>query len=164
MSNPGRLSDLMVPVGYVAPRTIAPLLSAAANEETASSIVDMFGGDRHYKPTAPIMLVGPDGRTPIILITEGEVEAAELQDMALEAIGNQEERISSFGRGLNFDELRERDGYVRREDAGNAIKDAIAARIAHHLQNPVTDPFRQPRYAERPPQYMLGAIPQKEAE
>jgi hypothetical protein len=109
------------------------------------------------------MLIGPDGSTPILLIGDGVTEVAELQDMAMEAIGNQEERVQEYGRGLDFEALREKHGYVKRENAGMAIKDAIAARIAHHKQNPVTDPFRQPRYAERPPQFALGSWKKDEA-
>lgn len=161
----GYVDDLMLPIGYVPPRSMqrelapsgASVGAQADGMKAAGSLIDALGRGPRFKPMEPILLIGPDGSTPILLITEGDVEAAELQDMAMEAIGNQEERVKEHGRGLDFDKLREKHGFVRREDAPMAIKDALAARIAHHKQNPVTDPFRQPHYAPRPPQFALGS-------
>lgn len=164
MSRGGNVNDLMLPTGFIPPRSMGRSVAAqATGMRDAMSIVDALGRGPRFKPQAPLMLIGPDGSTPILLIGDGVTEAAELQDMAMEAIGNQQERVAEYGRGLDFEKLREKHGYVKREQAGMAIKDAIAARIAHHKQNPVTDPFRQPRYAERAPQFALGSWEKEDA-
>jgi len=160
------MSDLMLPIGYVddknAIRKMGNAVSTGARGmKEASNIVDLLGGDPRFKPTAPILLIGPDGRTPILIIGDGVTEAAELQDMAMEAIGKQEDEIAAHGRGMDYDRLREKHGAVRRDEAGMAISDAIAARIAHHQQNPVTDPFRQPRRPQLAQQFALGGIEEK---
>lgn len=124
----------------------------------AGSIVQMFGGDPHFKPVHPILLIGPDGRTPILLIGDGVTEAAELQDMAMAYIDKQEKEIASHGRGMDFDLLRQKSGAVRRDKVGQAISDAIAARIAHHQANPRTDPFRQPLLRQLGQAFALGGI------
>lgn len=154
----------MLPIGYIdrsdrMPGQMANVTSTGARGmKEAGNIVDMLGGNPAFKPKAPILLVGPDGRTPILLIGDGVTEAAELQDMAQEAIGAQEDAIASHGRGMDYDKLREKHGAVRRDEAGRAISDAIQARIDHHKQNPVSDPFRQPRRPQLGHVFALGGI------
>lgn len=160
------MTDLLLPIGYVDDKNAIAKMGKAVSTgargmKEAGSIVEMLGGDPRFKPTAPILLIGPDGRTPILLIGDGVTEAAELQDMAMAAIGQQEAEIAAHGRGMDYDKLREKHGAVRRDEAGKAISDAIAARIAHHQQNPITDPFRQPRRPQLARQFALGGIEDK---
>ena len=143
--------DLLLPIGYVQHRGVPQTMRstsnrAVGNHQEAGDLAYMLGG-RSAMPKAPVLVWGPDNRTVIMLVGDGVTEAAELQDMALEAIERQEEQIARNGRGMDYDAMREKHGYVSRENAGNAISDAIAERIAHHKANPVTDPFRQPRRA-----------------
>lgn len=160
------MTDLMLPIGYVDDKNVIAKMGKAVSTgargmKEANSIVEMLGGDPRFKPTAPILLIGPDGRTPILIIGDGMTEAAELQDMAMAAIGKQEDEIAAHGRGMDYDKLREKHGAIRRDKVGMAISDAIAARIAHHKQNPVTDPFRQPLRPQLARQFALGAIEEK---
>jgi len=160
------MSELMLPIGYRDDKNVIRKMGRAVSAgargmKEANGIVEMLGGDPHFKPTAPILLIGPDGRTPILIIGDGVTEAAELQDMAMAAIGKQEDEIAAHGRGMDYDKLREKHGAVRRDEAGQAISDAIAARIAHHQQNPVTDPFRQPLRPQLAQQFALGGIEEK---
>lgn len=158
------MSDLLLPIGYIdrsaqMPERMGTVTAAGARGmREAMNLVDMLGGDPRFKPQAPILLVGPDGRTPILLVGAGETEAAELQDMAMEAIGHQDEMVAVGGRGMDYDGLREKHGAVRRDEAGQAISDAIQARIDHHQQNPVSDPFRQPRRPQLGQVFALGGI------
>lgn len=149
----GAMDEIVVPVGYdlswkgpAVPRTMKNHIShAAKGMKEASEIGHLFG--RSAKPFAPMLLIGPDGRTPIVVIGDGMTEAAELEDLAMEAIGHQQEQMDALGRGLDYDDMRERHGKVMREQVDTQIREAIRARIKHHQQNPVTDPFRQPRKA-----------------
>ena len=141
--------DFAGPRGHIdhagSPRSMrgtAPVAATGAQE--AANLVEMFGKGRSFRPQAPVLLWGADNRTPILIMTEGDVEVSELQDLAEEAIGMQAERVAATGRGLDYDALREKHGNVRRDKVPQAISDAIQERIAHHKQNPVTDPFRQP--------------------
>lgn len=146
------MDGFVVPVAYdldwqgpAMPRVLEQHVSAAAQgHKEAAGIATMFGS-RHFKPTAPILLVGPDGRVPILLIADGDTEAAELEDLAQEAIDQQEGQLKAGGRGMDFDKLREKHGQVRHEDVDVSIREAIQRRIDHHKRNPVTDGFRQPQ-------------------
>lgn len=151
----GLPNDFIVPIGRTLdwqgptmPATMQHHVSQAARGmKEAAGLVELFDKGRHYKPQAPILLVGPDGRQPILLIGDGVTEVAELQDMAQAAIADQEEAMSSnsSGRGMDYDSLREKHGKVRREDVDTQIRYAISERIRHHKENPVSDPFRQPQ-------------------
>ena len=96
---------------------------------------------RTAKPKKPLMVYGPDNYMPICVIGDGVTEAAEMQDLALEAIGRQEEAVKrNGGRGMNFDDARERAGLMRREDFGVAVAEALAERAAYKKRNHRTDP------------------------
>lgn len=114
----------------------------ARGDREAAEIGHYFG--RETKPDKPLMVVGPDGKVPILIIGDGVTEAAELQDLAVEAIAVQKDRIAAGGRGFDFDSAREKAGRARAEDFGKLASDAVQQRIAHHKANPVTDPPRRP--------------------
>jgi hypothetical protein len=93
---------------------------------------------RDKKPVKPLMLFGPDEYVPILVIGDGVTEAAEMADLAEEAIGRQQENVKKWGRGFNFDEARERRGMIRREDFGPALAEAFARRAQFLRANQVT--------------------------
>jgi hypothetical protein len=93
---------------------------------------------RDKKPTKPLMLYGPDEYMPILVIGDGVTEAAEMSDLAQEAIGRQQEAFKKYGRGMDFDDARERRGAIRREDFGPALAEAFARRAAYLKANQVT--------------------------
>lgn len=148
--------DLLVPCGRVLhlpgmgmatiPLSMRDKLSGVArSDREAAEIGHWFGRDT--KPDKPMMLVGPDGRVPIVIMAEGETEAAELQDLAQEALAKQQEKVAATGRGFDFEEAREKAGMPRAEDFGRIASDAVQERIARHKANPITDPARIPQYA-----------------
>ena len=47
---------------------------------------------------------------------------------------------------LDYDEARERRGLLPREEVDAATRDALLRRVKEHMENPITDPFRQPTY------------------
>lgn len=96
---------------------------------------------RTAKPKKPLMIYGPDNYMPICVIGDGVTEAAEMQDLALEAIGRQEESMKRNGRGMDFDSARERAGMVRREDFGTAMAEAMERRVKYLKANQRTDPL-----------------------
>jgi len=100
---------------------------------------------RAEKPKKPLMVYGPDNYMPIAIIGDGVTEAAEMQDLALEAIDRQQESVRKYGRGMDFDAARERAGMVRREDFGTAFAEAMAQRVKYLKANSRTDP--EGRYA-----------------
>lgn len=158
-------NDFVVPIGRTldwqgptTPRLMQKHVSAGVRGHREAAGISRMFGSPSYKPRAPILLVGPDGRVPILLIGDGVTEAAELEDMAQEAIDRQEAQIAAGGRGMNFDELRERSGQVRRDQVDTQIREAVSTRIKHHLQNPRTDPFRQPLRDQLGKVFALGAI------
>lgn len=91
------------------------------NLSEAKEIGHAFG--RSSKPKAPIMLVGPDDRTIILIIGDGTAEAAELEDIA---VMKMEQRKKT-----DFALLREQAGEMPREKVDSAIRQAFAD---HHTR------------------------------
>lgn len=146
------MTDLLLPIGRVmhvpqhlaAPRSVRNDVSAAVrSQRDIEDIGHAFG--KNYRPRAPIMVLGPDNRTVILIVGDGVTEASELQDLAAEAYGKQEETIRKTGNGSDFASLREKRGLWRKEEFGTVFAEALQERIRKHKANPRTDPFRQPR-------------------
>ena len=109
----------------------------------AEDFAHMVGRDK--MPKRPLMLYGPDNSMPILVVGDGVTEAAEMQDLAMEAIGKQAEQVKKSGRGMDFDDARERTGRVRREDFGMAFHEAMQRRVNYLKSHNRTDP--EGRYA-----------------
>ena len=107
----------------------------------AMDFAHMVGRDK--KPTKPLMLYGPDNYMPICVIGDGVTEAAEMQDLAVDAIGRQEEKVKKWGRGFDFDDARERAGMVRYEDFGTAMAEAFERKVKEMKANQVTRPQKR---------------------
>ena len=90
------------------------------------------------------MVSGADA--PTLIAGMGYASAAELQDCA---VVTWEEQTTKFAAGkplLDYDAARERRGLMPREEVDAATRDALLRRVAAHMANPITDPFRQPTY------------------
>lgn len=112
-----------------------------AGERQARDIGAAFG--RTHKPRQPLLVYGPDGQTPILIMGDGVTEAAELEDLALEAMERQRERMQANGGSwFNFDEARERAGAVRRENFDPAFRQALRDSVARQKANPSAYPQR----------------------
>lgn len=116
-------------------------------------------GGRAVKPNREVLLVGADGATPVLLMADPEMEAAEIADIAAESYERQSKRIAE-GRGvIDFAAARQRRGMPSREDAGAHIAQAIADRMEEHRRNPITDPPRQPLKAKDT--WVVGNLPEE---
>jgi hypothetical protein len=142
--------DLLIPVGrrLVMNAGAVPLSmrgkvdGIVRNAADAREIGAAFG--RSYRPKKPIMVVGPDARTVILVVGDGTAEAAELEDLAQMALARQEERVRRHGRGIDIDALREKHGEMRREDVDAAARNAFADHARKRQQNQRTMPGRRP--------------------
>jgi hypothetical protein len=108
-----------------------------------SELVRWFG-DATFYPFLPVLVKAPGGWTAIT--GWGYADAAELQDCAVVLWHRQTLALEATGRLMDFDDLRERNGLMRREELSAAVGDAIDRKIANHKASPVTNPFRQPSY------------------
>lgn len=104
---------------------------------------------RRTMPKKPLMLYGADNYMPICVIGDGVTEAAEMEDLALEALDRQAESVKKNGRGMNFDEARERRGMVRREDFGTVLSEALMRNVKRRKANWRTDAADQPKPEKR---------------
>ena len=95
---------------------------------------------RTKMPTKPLMVYGADNYMPILIVGDGVTEAAEMEDLALAALDKQEESVKKHGRGMDFDEARERTGMVRREDFGKVLSEAFQKNVEYLKRNARTDP------------------------
>lgn len=159
--------NLWLPIGRVqshhgVPETMRGSVSGAVEgSREANDLARRLGGG-HVRPKAPILIWGADNRTPILLMGDGETEASELQDLALEALERQQESVNATGRGADYDAFRERQGLMEKAKVDEAVREAIRDRIKKHKRNSRTDPFRQP---QKPLGSFQGVdMPKKEAE
>ena len=77
----------------------------AANGQAIRDLPEMAGG-RAARPTAPVVIYGPDGRTPIIIPTFGTMEAAEVEDLALGAYEKAQKAVERQGSVIDHERLR----------------------------------------------------------
>lgn len=148
---PRRRADvqILVPTHRITPFGVVPmamagqLAGAAVGHQGLADATYQLG--RTAKPRRPILVYGPDERVKTVIMTDGETEMAELEDVAHAALEKQEAQVKKTGRALDFDERRERGGLVPRNDASAAMRNAIEDRIKKHKANPRTDPPRDPR-------------------
>ena len=130
------------------PRSMTPvMLHAIDSMEMAAELCAKFEQGRQFAPGVPFLIWTNDNATPVVYYDDpaSGIEIAQVVDEVMDIIGWQQEQIASGGRGADYDLLREQHGQGRREDAAKRMQNQLQQRIAHHLANPVTDPFRQPR-------------------
>jgi hypothetical protein len=89
----------------------------------AGEIGRTFGRDA--KPRKPVLLWGPDNKTLMIIIGDGDAEAAELEDIAQQAYDKAETNMKKFGRAVDIDGMRERAGAPRRENVDAMTRQAL---------------------------------------
>lgn len=135
-------------------RTIPRVSAVCRSLGECSDLVRWFG-DADFCPYLPVLVKAPAGWTAIT--GWACASAAELQDCAIALWHRQMDKLTKMGALLAFDELRERHGLMRREDADAAVREALHERIRKHKANPVTDPFRVPQYV-RPGERTLHPV------
>ena len=114
------------------------------SQHECEDLVHWFGA-AEFCPFPPILIMVP-GTGGILLCGFGLATAAELRDDAVGLWVLKSERMVKTGSLVDFDDLRERAGLVRRENVRDAVAEAFHERIRQHKENIRTDPFRQPRY------------------
>jgi hypothetical protein len=139
------MTDLLVPVARRIPLALHGKVAGAFNGQRAAQEIGCVFG-RSTRPKQPILLWGPDERSVMLIMGDGEAEAAELEDLAQAVLAKAQSNVDKTGRAVDFDALREKHGLMRREEVDAAVRDALRRRIAQHRANPVTDPFRQPEW------------------
>ena len=100
-------------------------------------------GSPDFAPYLPVMVLVPGADAPTLIAGLGYATAAELQDCAVVTWHKQTEKLAATGKLADFDALRERRGLMRREQVDQAVRDALARRVAQHKANPVSDPPRK---------------------
>ena len=105
-------------------------------------------GGRGVKPKKPLMIVGPDERTVLLVVGDGVAEAAELEELAYHQLEKAEGEVKKHGRAFDFQSARERRGIPQAGEFDGLYRDALRRRIAAHKRNPFSDPARVPH---RPP-------------
>lgn len=143
--------DLLIPIGrrmpvaYGNPQGVVNSTRAVVlrNKSDIANLGEIFGG-RNAKPRQEIIVVGPDGRTPIMVVGLGVTEVAELEDVINEGVDRAKEKIKKYGTQMPFEEYRERHGLPRSEDFGTLFAEAVERRINEHKRNPRTNPARKP--------------------
>ncbi len=105
-------------------------------------------GGRGVKPKKPLMIVGPDERTVLLVVGDGVAEAAELEELAHAQLEKAERNVKKHGRAFDFAAARERAGLPQASEFDGLYRDALTRRIADHKRNPFSDPARVP---QRPP-------------
>lgn len=139
--------DIVVPVARVVDIVVSPedvpydlknQVSGRLQWQQVSDFAHAVGKSK--MPTKPLMVVGPDSGVPIVVMVDGDTEAAEMQDIALAAIDKQQEQIKRTGRAMDFDNLREENGMVRREDFGQVLSDGLMRNVEYLRTHQRTDP------------------------
>ena len=141
------MTDLLVPVaqnfhgpqGYGFTRQLLPphlqgRVVVMEKPAQFSDISQIFGG-RGVKPRQEVVVVGPDGRTPIMLCGLGLTEAAELEEEAHEAYERGQQRLKEQGSVIPFAEYRERRGLPPRERFDELYRQALADKVAEQKRN-----------------------------
>lgn len=114
--------------------------------EECDELVRWFGSP-DFCPLLPVMVLVPGAHAPTLIAGFGYATAAELRDCAVVTWHTQTQKLATTGQILDFDTLRERRGLMRREEVDSATREALLQRVARHKANPISDPPRQPVYA-----------------
>jgi hypothetical protein len=116
-------------------------------------------GGRSALPPKPIMIVGPRGTQPLFIAANGNVEGAELEEIAIAEFERQE-ALARKGKGpIDFDRIREKRGLWPREHFDTMLREAMQERIRKHKRNIRTDPPRQMNYKLRHWQQVPEGVP-----
>jgi len=154
-----RARRMGVPIYQLLDPEYAATVHAVNDAHDARDLAYRLGG-RAVKPRREIVLVGPDGQSPIVIPGAGVTEAAELEEIALETYERDAARLRAGQPLVDFDRLREEAGLPARKEFDALFRQALRDRIARHRANPITDPPRRPI----PPRGLIPVAKPKEAE
>ena len=147
--------ELLLPIGRrplvnadaIPPAMRAQLTGVLRNKNDIAEMAYLVGG-REVKPKKPLMIVGPDAHTVLLVVGDGVAEAAELEELAYHQLEKAEGEVKKHGRAFDFASARERKGLPQASEFDTLYREALSRRIADHKRNPFSDPSRTP---QRPP-------------
>jgi len=125
------MTELLIPVarrlimnpGSI-PLSLAGQLSGVVKGKSQAQDVGYAFG-RTSKPRQPLMLIGPDERTVILIVGDGQAEAAELEDLAVMKLEQAEEKARKGQRGFDFEAARERRGAPSAKEFDGLFRQAL---------------------------------------
>jgi len=123
--------EILIPVGrrlIMNPGSIplslqGQLSGVVKGASQAKEVGYAFGRDK--KPRQPLMLLGPDERTVILIVGDGEAEAAELEDLAVMKMEQAEEKARRGQRGFDFEAARDRRGLPSAKEFDGLFRQAL---------------------------------------
>lgn len=120
-----------------------------------NDLAHLWGG-RAKKPDGIVRIVGPDGKTPLLVVGLGVTEAAEMQDAASAVWERMDMVLHRTGSPIDFAGFFESMGMPPTGAVPELLCEAIADRIQKHRRNKITDPPRDPWKGQRPLQVVKG--------
>lgn len=102
-------------------------------------------GGRAALPPKPIMITGPDGTSPLFLVANGNVEGAELEEMAVAEFERQAANAKKGIGPIDFDRIREKRGLPPKSAFDTTFREQMWELGKAHKRNPVTNPEPQTR-------------------
>ena len=123
--------ELLIPIGrriIMNPGSIplslqGQLSGVVKGSGQAKEVGYAFG--RNKRPKQPLMLLGPDERTVILIVGDGQAEAAELEDLAVMKMEQAEEKARKGQRGFDFEAARERRGVPSAKEFDPLFRQAL---------------------------------------
>jgi len=126
---PSEQGALWLPVAKHLPLHISRLGQVSTmlveNKKMVQDMAALFGG-RAARPQGFMTIPSADGTTPIMVAGLGQCEAAELEDIALEAIEKDAARVAKGLPAVDFE--------AEREQRGVPPKETFATRYREYLQ------------------------------
>ena len=147
--------ELLLPVAHrltvnadaIPPAMRGKLTGVLRNKNDIKEMAYAVGG-RGAKPKKPLMILGPDERSVLLVVGDGVAEASELEDLAYGQLEKAERNVKKHGRAFDFASARERRGLPQVSEFDQLYRDALRRRADAHKRNPISDPARVP---QRPP-------------
>lgn len=121
------------------PDSMKPKTLILRNRADIGDLSQMTGG-RAAMPFKPVTLYGPDGATPIVIVTAGVTETAEVEELAIAAYEKAKAKVDAGKPMIDFDEIRAKRGLPLRHQFSDHFKEALRNRMDEHRRNPISDP------------------------
>ena len=130
--------------GQHIPAAMQGQLSAVLRNKSDIGEMTYALGGRDAKPSKPLMIVGPDDHTVLMVVGDGVAETSELQELAYAGLERAERTVKRTGRAFDFEAARANAGRPSAAKFDELYRDALQRRVAQHKANPVSDPARVP--------------------
>lgn len=96
-------------------------------------------GNRAFKPgPRPVTIMGPDGKTPIIIAFGDDTEAAEIEDAAIAAYEKAEAQVKKTGTVIDNDTFRDKQGLPPAETFDTRVREHLDKQVQMKKKTRVT--------------------------